>query len=250
MTSDQINDIAGTVIMLAAIPAVATALIYGLGSPWWNSWLGRVMFMKWLSVALVFLVIIARRTWGDYPGYEWVALVVYTFTLITFSATAVQLVIERRSPDDGSASSVQKEKYMTINPNAVSALPVPDIWYKAQRVLRTIVQFLVVAVPLANIGAASIIDYLQKQEDVTIPGWVFIWLNAILVGSALIMGGVARIMAIPGVNEWLTKLGLGSVPEKALIPATLPSGKEVVVVAPDPKAETVEESTTGPFPVG
>lgn len=137
---------------------------------------------------------------------------------------------------------------MTINPNAVSALPVPDIWYKAQRVLRTIVQFLVVAVPLANLAAAALIDYLGKQEDVVIPGWVFLWLNAILAVTALIIGGIARLMAIPGVNEWLTKIGLGSVPESALVPKVLPTGQSVTVVAPDPKAEVVVESTTGPYP--
>lgn len=245
MTSEQINEVAGVIIGLAAIPAVATALIYGFGSPWWHSWLGRVMFAKWTSVALVFLVIIARRTWGDYPGYEWAALIVYSFTLLTFTATTVQLVIERRSPDDGSAMAFQKEKNVSINPNAVSALPVPDIWYKAQRVLRTVVQFLVVAVPIANLAAASIIDYLQTQENVTVPGWVYLWLNAILAGSALIIGLIARFMAVPGVNEWLTKIGLGSVPEKALVPKTLPSGKEVVIVTPDPKAEVVEVKPVG-----
>lgn len=93
---------------------------------------------------------------------------------------------------------------------------VPEIWFKAQRVLRTIVQFLIVTVPIANGVAAAAISYLQAQTDVVVPGWVFLVLNGVLAVSALIIGLVARIMAVPGVNDWLTNIGLGSVPRRAV----------------------------------
>lgn len=92
----------------------------------------------------------------------------------------------------------------------------PEIWFKTQRVLRTIVQFLIVSVPIANGVAAAAISYLNTQTDVTVPGWVFLALNGILAVSALIIGLVARIMAVPGVNDWLTNIGLGSVPKRAV----------------------------------
>lgn len=231
MTPEAVNEIAGIVVTLTAIPAVLTALIYGFGSPWWTSWLGRIIFAKWLAIALVFILIVARRTFGEYPGYEWVALIIYTFTFLTFSATTVEVIIERRGPDDGSVIPNPKEKFMTT-----TTLAVPDIWYKAQRVLRTVVQFLIVAVPIANGVAAAVIEYLRVQEDVIIPGWVFIWLNAILAGSALIIGLVARIMAVPGVNEWLMKIGLGSVPQSAIIPVKNETGDAIGIVQKDPKA--------------
>lgn len=229
----NVYDIALVVVTLAVIPAVATVLIYGFGSPWWKSWLGRVMFAKWLSVALVLLFIITRRMFGDYPGYDWLGLLVYSFMLVTFSAATIQLLIERRGPDDGSITPHPKEKTM-----ADSTMAVPDIWYKAQRVIRTVVAFLVTAVPTLNLAALAVSEYLKNQEDVTIPGWVFVWLNAIIAGSALIIGLVTRLMAVPGVNAWLTKIGLGSVPKSAVVPAVNDNGQPVTVVAPDPKADT------------
>lgn len=229
MNTEHVNEIAGFVLALAAIPAVATAFIYGLGSPWWQSTLGRVMFAKWTTVALVLVFVVARRTWGDFPGYEWLALVIYSFTLVTFTATTIEVIIERRGPDDGSIAPKPKEKYMAVTTT------VPDVWYKAQRVLRTIVQSLVVLVPTVNLAAAALINYLNEQEGVAIPGWVFLWLNGIVVVTSLVMGAVARLMLVPGVNQWLTKLGLGSVPESALTPVVKPSGEVVTVVEPDPK---------------
>lgn len=94
-------------------------------------------------------------------------------------------------------------------------LNVPPIWFKAQRTLRTIVQALVVLVPIVNGVAVAVVAYLNEQTDVTIHASVFIWLNGIIAVTALIMGLLARVMAVPGVNEWLTRFGLGSVPKGA-----------------------------------
>ena len=92
----------------------------------------------------------------------------------------------------------------------------PPIWFRTQRVLRTIVQALVVLIPILNGLALAASAYLAEQTDVTIPAWVFLARNGVIAATALIMGLVARLMAVPGVNDWLTKLGLGSVPKSAL----------------------------------
>ncbi|WP_323986185.1 hypothetical protein [Microbacterium plantarum] len=91
--------------------------------------------------------------------------------------------------------------------------PVPEIWFKTQRALRSIAGSLIVLVPLANGVAAAAIAYLTAQTDVAVHPVVFVWLNAIVAVTALIIGLVSRIMAVPGVNEFLTRLGLGSVPK-------------------------------------
>lgn len=92
----------------------------------------------------------------------------------------------------------------------------PEIWYKPQRVLRTIVQALIILIPLANGVAAAGAAYLQEQTHLTIPAWVFLVLNAVVAVTAVVMGLVARLMATPGVNDWLTRVGLGSVPKSAV----------------------------------
>jgi hypothetical protein len=92
----------------------------------------------------------------------------------------------------------------------------PEIWFKTQRVLRTIVQALLVLVPIANGAAAAVVGYLQQQTDVAVHPVVFVWLNAVIAVTALLMGLVARLMAVPGFNDLLTRIGLGSVPKSAV----------------------------------
>ena len=71
-----------------------------------------------------------------------------------------------------------------------------------------------------------------EQTDVTVPGWVFLVLNGVIAVTALIIGLVARLMAVPGVNEWLTNIGLGSVPKRAVVGTT---GWGDASIIPDPK---------------
>ena len=115
---------------------------------------------------------------------------------------------------------------------------VPEIWYKGQRVLRTIVSALVALVPIVNGVALAVIAYLSSQTDVSVHPVVFVWLNAIVAGTALVMGLVTRIMAVPGVNDWLTKVGLGSVPKSAIIAVKQPGDSKARAVAKeDPKVQ-------------
>lgn len=225
MTDASINEIAGLVVIAVTVPAVLNASIYGLGSRWWQTWLGRVLFSKWLSVALVFVFIVLRRLVGDFPGYGWVALGLYSFVFLSFAATTVELIIERRAPASVVEIPIRKAVTMT---NTTEGVDAPVIWYKGKRVLRTIVQALVVLVPLVNLLAAAVIGYLNEQTSLSIAPVVFVWLNAIVALTAFIMGLVARIMAVPGVNDLLVKIGLGSVPAKAI--------EAPGQVAPDPNA--------------
>lgn len=93
---------------------------------------------------------------------------------------------------------------------------IDPIWHPAQRVLRTIVQALIVLVPVVNGVAAAVVAYLSEQTDVTVHPSVFVWLNAVIAVTALVMGLIARVMAVPGVNDILGKVGLGSVPKREI----------------------------------
>lgn len=92
----------------------------------------------------------------------------------------------------------------------------PEIWFASQRMLRTIVQALVVLVPLANGAAAAAAAYLTEQTHLVIPAWAFLVLNGVVAVTAVVMGLLARLMAVPGFNDWLTRIGLGSVPKDAV----------------------------------
>lgn len=108
----------------------------------------------------------------------------------------------------------------------------PEIWFKGQRVLRTIVQALVVLVPVVNGVGVAVAAYLREQTDIVIPASVFLVLNVVVAATALLMGLAARIMAVPGVNDVLARIGLGSVPA-----ARIADG----VALPDPKVATRAE---------
>lgn len=88
--------------------------------------------------------------------------------------------------------------------NFLSAPTVPDIWYKGQRVLRTAFTTLLTILPLIP----QVIAIVQGE-------WAAEWLTGVAVQAVAINSALTRIIAIPAVNNWLTKIGLGSVPPTA-----------------------------------
>ena len=70
--------------------------------------------------------------------------------------------------------------------------------------VRTVVQFLIGAVPVLNIAAGIVLSTLQQQSDFVVPAWAFVALNGILVATALLIALVTRLMAAPAVNAWIT----------------------------------------------
>lgn len=89
------------------------------------------------------------------------------------------------------------------------------IWFKGQRVIRTAVQVIV--------GAAAILAgvvYLAPQvldalADV-LPGPVVAWIGGAIAALAAVSAALSRVMAIPAINAWLQKLGLGTAPAGAV----------------------------------
>lgn len=87
---------------------------------------------------------------------------------------------------------------------------VQDIWYPVQRVIRTIIQ---VGIP-AFLTFALVLPQIIAALGLPLDSAVYLW----LVGAAAVVTAIAaalsRIMAIPAVNTWLTKISAGSVPKK------------------------------------
>ena len=92
---------------------------------------------------------------------------------------------------------------------------VPEIWFKSQRVIRTVLVNLVVILPVVNISLPLVVDAFTGNG---VPTEVTILVNAIVAGILVVTGVVTRIIAIPAVNDFLTKLGAGSVPKSAVEP--------------------------------
>lgn len=90
---------------------------------------------------------------------------------------------------------------------------VPEIWFKSQRVIRTVLVNLIVILPVVNISLPLVVDAFTGNG---VPAEVTILVNAIVAGILVVTGVVTRIIAIPAVNDFLTKLGAGSVPKSAI----------------------------------
>lgn len=90
-----------------------------------------------------------------------------------------------------------------------------NIWFPLQRVIRTAVQVIVAgAAVLATVVlvAPQIIDAVAD----VVPGPVIAWATAAIATLAAISAAVARVMAIPAVDEWLRHIGAGSAPAGAV----------------------------------
>lgn len=90
-------------------------------------------------------------------------------------------------------------------------ISVDEIWFSTQRVLRTIVQ---VGIP-AFITFAGVLPTIISALGLEVDSTVYLWLLSAAAVVTAVAGALSRVMAIPAVNEWLTHIGLGSVPKAA-----------------------------------
>jgi type II secretory pathway component PulF len=88
--------------------------------------------------------------------------------------------------------------------------------------LRTVVAVLVAlvaALPTLNAVLASLQAYLSEQTQVVIPTWVWLAVNGTAALLLFVSGLITRILAVPGVNEWIKS----HLPALAAIPLVDPN---------------------------
>jgi len=229
-----LSDAADVLVLTGAIPLLGATLTYGIGSPWWRSWLGRVMFALFVALVLVYVVVIGRRFVGDFVGYGLVALVAYAYVTSALWATWAIILVERRNP----APPTVERKAATMSNVRITTEAVPSIWYKAQRVIRTALAIIIAIITGVGTTLATIAlvapQILTELEPLLSPE-VFGWLAGVVAFVVILSGVLTRIMAIPAVNAFLTKFGAGSVPASAIIDAGVvaPDRAAVITSLPD-----------------
>lgn len=94
----------------------------------------------------------------------------------------------------------------------------PPVPFPAQRIIRTVIQT-TAAVLLSSVAcittASLIAPQLLEAIRELLPDDVYAWAAAAVATTAAISAALARIMAIPGVNHFLTRLSAGSAPRHA-----------------------------------
>ena len=71
-------------------------------------------------------------------------------------------------------------------------------------VLRTVLAAVVALFPLLNGVLLAVMGALEPYRFY-LPGWVFLGLNGTLIAATALAAVVTRVLAVPGVNEWLRK---------------------------------------------
>lgn len=65
------------ILAAAAAPALLFVIIYAARSPWRSTEMGRHLMAFMGVCAAVLLLAVARRAFGQYPGYRWVGIGCY-----------------------------------------------------------------------------------------------------------------------------------------------------------------------------
>ena len=106
--------------------------------------------------------------------------------------------------------------------------PSGEIWFKARRAARTAAQVVVTGAAILATLVVVAPQVLDALADV-LPGPVVAWCSGAIASAAAVSAALARLMAVPAVDEWLKRIGLGSAPRDALnsfVPADFDEGED------------------------
>lgn len=95
------------------------------------------------------------------------------------------------------------------------------IWFPWQRVVRTALQVIAAAAVFLGAVAVAAPQILEALGDV-LPGPFVAWATGAIAFVAALAAALARVMALPVVNTWMTALGAGSVPASGFASGTEP----------------------------
>lgn len=121
---------------------------------------------------------------------------------------------------------------------------VDDIWFKTQRVLRTLVQ---VGIP-AFLSFALVLPLVIDALGLPVTSGLYLWLVGFAGGVTAVATGLSRVMAIPAVNAWLVKVGLGSVPKAEAVAAGAAPDMDAISPAQITDGSDQAEPGTDPSP--
>lgn len=103
----SIEEWAVWLVRVAAITQTLFVLIYGFGSPWWVSRIGRAVFIKALALGLLLDLSLLNQWIGHpYPHMEQIALAVIALVTVGSTMQLSALLVERfrPTPNDGFGS--------------------------------------------------------------------------------------------------------------------------------------------------
>lgn len=217
---------------------LATFLMFdfAVGRPrtWFRDRLGWVIFSYAVGTVL-FVGLIAYAIVFGQKVAEPVRFIVGAGFAVALLLKIIAIHIERRRGRiAGERLPLTERNPVSANFDHMAAVKsATEIWYKAQRVLRTLIQTVIPSF----LGFAVVLPMIIEAAGLPVDSELRLWLLAVAGGVTAVAAGLSRIMAIPAVNAWLIKVGLGSVPKAAVMTNLDPGGDHEVYVIPEVKLE-------------
>jgi len=232
----DLTTLAPSDVMLLVNFVLATflALYFALGHPrtWIHDRLGWVIF-GYAVVTVAFIGLIAYAIVFGERAVEPIRLAIGVGMAGALVAKIWAVYRERREGRIARAATTERIAPMSIplpEPSRDEQKPdAIEIWYKSKRVLRTIVQTVIPSF----LGFAVVLPMIIEALGLPVDSELRLWLLAVAAAVTAVAGAIARVMAIPQVNAWLIKIGLGSVPAEAVISSAATG--EAIAVETDPK---------------
>ncbi|UVT31312.1 membrane protein [Microbacterium phage Marcie] len=226
-------------------------LDYGTGTPWWKAPVSAFTFEYGIAVLALMSLIIYGVVFGQRVE-EWARIPVMFGLCVGMIGKIIVLKVSRRQ------GRIQRRERRRAEQGVSSPHPQPTgrnmmdtttelsldeikgattIWFKGQRVLRSIVGTLISALTVWA-ALTAIFPQMLAELATILPGPAIVWLTGVIAAISAVAGAISRIMAIPKVNAWLTKwLNLGSVPKTNVAAEyDVTNGTTETYVIPDRKA--------------
>ena len=222
--ADHLADIIG---LIALSGTIAFAWLYQSRATWTATRQGRaIMYLARAFIATVALLIFfsflpdilsALGHEGKYRSWRWIPeAIVYTplawacwnmfFALrAALGLPAVFVVMKKHKGgriEMTNGESMTFGEYPETVVNIAAETPT-QVKNPGRTSWRTFVQAALGGLVLVNPVFLAIQQVMQETTSIVFPGWAWATVNAVVLGSALVSTLVSRIMAIPGVNQWI-----------------------------------------------
>ena len=210
-------------------------LDYGTFTPWWKAPVSIFVFEYGIAVLALMFLIIHGIVVGERID-EWARRVVMFGLCAGILGKIIVLKVSRRQGriERRRLAGLTTER-IHMDPKTEAVATATEIWYKGKRVLRTIVQ---TGIP-AFLSFALVLPMIIEALGLPVESELRLWLLGVAAVVTAVAGAISRVMAIPAVNAWLIKIGLGSVPKDAVVER----GVVGVAVKPDYTVVDVDAPT-------
>lgn len=192
--------IAGAVALLLFI------VFYMALSPWWLTFQGRAL----LAQKFVLLAMIAFFSLDEFMAIPHRQMVL-NLCLLAWVTVAWLMVIGLRVAQrptlkvraDSEVVRMDEREILPGNEGVPTQVANPG--RATKRTAAAVVVGVLLALPVVNSVLLIVQEELQGQAEFVIPGWVWIVLNASIAAIGIVTSVVTRILAIPAVNDWVSR---------------------------------------------